>query len=274
VVVESDLDLRYTSAPDRRAQLVRMVEEQGFCTTTELSVALGVSDMTIRRDVRLLVAEGHLRSVHGGVSALPQSALLGSDFRARAAERAGAKAAIAQAAAAMVRDGDAVGLDAGSTALEVAKALPPGLRASVVTHSVPVVTALLGRERIEVTCLGGTLHHESQSFGGPATTAALADLRLSVLYLAASGISAQGVYCGNDFDAVTKRALVAVADRVVLVADSSKFATTAMVRACPLSQVDCAVIDDGVTHEQHQALLDQGVEVVIVPATGGEKEEA
>lgn len=257
-------DLRYGSAGERRTRLQRIVEEQGFCTTAELSKHLGVSEMTIRRDVQRLVQAGQLRSVHGGVSELPQSSMLGSNFSTRVDKFAAEKRAIARASAELVPRGGAVGLDAGTTTLELARAWPPDRNATVVTHSLPNVLALLDNTETPVMMLGGVLHRSSQSLSGPMTQRTLGDLSLQVVFLAASSISERGVFCGNDFDAVTKRSLIEVADRVVLLADSSKFNETAMVRACGFDAIDQVVIDDGINEAQAAMLRDQGVDVQLV----------
>ncbi|MEV0072636.1 MULTISPECIES: DeoR/GlpR family DNA-binding transcription regulator [unclassified Amycolatopsis] len=261
---------------DRRGRIMEIVEEQGYCTTAELSREFDVSDMTIRRDVQKLVADGRLRSVHGGVTALPQTALAGTDFRSRVERMRSTKDAIAEFAARDLPDVGAVALDAGTTTLALALAIPPDARLHVVTPSLAVANTLLAHEYVEIVCLGGSLHHQTQSFAGPATLAAIAELRLRRLYLAASGVNADGVYCGNHFDAMTKRALVDVADEVVLLADSSKFSISAMVRACTLDDVDRIVTDDGIPDPDHEALLAHGVEVSIVSRAEaqGDKEEA
>ena len=265
-VDDGDDDLRYGSAPERRARLQRLVEDQGFCTIAELSHELGVSDMTIRRDIQRMVDDGLLRGVHGGVSALPQSALLGSQFSTRAVRFADEKRAIALAAADLVPVGGAVGLDAGTTTLELARAWPSDRRASVVTHSLPNVLALHDDEYTRVIVLGGVLHQSSQSLSGPMTLRTLEELRLQVVFLAASVISERGVFCGNDFDAVTKRALIEIADRVVLLADSSKFNETAMVRVCGLDVLDHVVMDDGIRSQHQQLLHDHDIQLQVVSA--------
>jgi DeoR/GlpR family transcriptional regulator of sugar metabolism len=145
--------------------------------------------------------------------------------------------------------------------------LPANRRLQVVTHSLPALTALAGRDEIEVVGLGGTLQHISQSFAGPTTLAAVADIRVSTFFMAASGITERGVFCGSDFDAVTKRALMNVTDEVVLLTDSSKFSTTAMVRTCPLEAISAVVVDDGITDEWRARLEGLGVRVIVVSAS-------
>ncbi|MEV6845795.1 DeoR/GlpR family DNA-binding transcription regulator [Actinoplanes sp. NPDC051411] len=255
----------YTSAEDRRAQILEMVERQGFCTITELSAAFEVSDMTIRRDIRMLVDSDDLRSVHGGVTKLKQTEMMGTDFLARTTRMGAAKRAIAERALDFVPRSGAIAVDAGTTTLELATALPADSRVKVVTHSLSVVNALAGRDHIEVICLGGTLHAGTQSFAGAATVAHIGELHVRTLFLAASGLKASGVYCGNDYDAVTKRALVGATDEVVLLTDSSKFSISAMVRACELSELDRVITDDGISEEHLAMLTSHDIEVIVVP---------
>ena len=268
-----DDGLRYGSAPQRRARLQRRVEEQGFATTSELSHFLGVSEMTIRRDVQRLEREGGLRSVHGGVSALPPSELVGSQFTSRELRQADEKRSIALVAAQMVPDQGAVGLDSGTTALELARVWPAERRATVVTNSIPNVLALLDDEHTRVIMLGGELHQNAQTLSGPMTMRCLEDLRLRVVFLSASSVNERGVYCGNDFDAVIKRRLIEVADRVVLITDSSKFEGSAMVRVCGLDTIDSVVVDSGIATTTQQMLRQHGLVVHLADPSTESKED-
>jgi DeoR/GlpR family transcriptional regulator of sugar metabolism len=260
--------LRYGSAPDRRARVLALVEEQGFCSTTELVKALGVSDMTVRRDTQRMADNGLVRIVHGGVSVLPPSALEGSgDYEARGPLMAGAKQAIGRWAARQITPGETFGLDAGTTLLEVARALPANQPLTMVTHSAPAIAEVMRNRTAQVVCLGGDLHHDTLSFAGTQTLLAISQLMIPTLYLAASGIGERGIFCANDFDAITKRALIEVSDRVVLVADSSKFISSAMVRVCGLDSIDQIIVDDGILDSQAQMLEDHHVRVARVQLT-------
>ena len=266
-VDENDDGLRYGSAPARRDRLRRMVEEQGFLTIAELSRQLAVSEMTIRRDVQRLVNDGRLRSVHGGVSALPQSDLLGSQFSSRAVKLGPEKRAIALEAAKLVPPDGAVGLDSGTTTLELARTWPSDRRATVMTNSIPNLLALYDDESTRVMMLGGQFERRSQTLSGPMSLRSLEDMRLTVMFLSASSLSSRGVYCGNDYDAVTKRALIEIADQVVLLSDSTKFEGSAMVRVCGFDAIDVAVMDDGLPHEQAAVLRGHGIDLRLVKAS-------
>lgn len=257
---------RYTSAPERRQRLVKHITEQGYCTTAELSRVFGVSEMTIRRDVSKLVEQGDVRGFRGGVGSLTRRDLVGSDYRLRDLKMGAAKEAIARAALGLIGVNSIIALDAGTTAAQLASILPSDLSLCVITHSFPVVSRLAGHPGTEVICLGGTLHPESLSFDGPATLAAISNLHVQVLFLAATGLGERGVFCGNGFDAITKRALIDVSERVVLIADSSKFQTQAMVRVCGWDAIDTIIVDSGIGEGQRRLLVQQGVNVIVADA--------
>lgn len=249
----------------RQMQLLGIVREQGFCTIGELARLLGVSEMTVRRDIARIEPDAGVRAVHGGVTVLAPQALNGSgSFSSRASFAADSKVAIGRYAAERTPYGRTLAIDAGTTTLQLGNALPLDLTGTVITHSVPLIRALMRHQSLKVLCPGGVLHADSESFEGPITLAALANLHIDVLYLAATSISPTGIYCGNDYDAVTKRSLIDIADRVVLLADSTKFSQTAMVRICTLDRLDEVITDDGVA-PRHVAMVEAaGAHVSVV----------
>lgn len=263
MMAEGDDAFRYTSAPERRQRLVKYITEQGYCTIVELSRVFGVSEMTIRRDVSKLVEHGEVRGFRGGVGSLTRRDQVGSDYRLRDLKMGAAKQAIARAALDLIGVNSIVALDAGTTAAQLAAILPSDRNLCVITHSLPVVSQLAGHPGTEVICLGGTLHPESLSFDGPATLADISNLHVQVFFLAATGLGERGVFCGNGFDAITKRALIDVSERVVLIADSSKFEAQAMVRVCGWEAIDTIVVDSGIGDGLRRLLAQHGVDVII-----------
>ena len=263
MMAEGDDAFRYTSAPERRHRPVVYITEQGYCTVAELSRIFGVSEMTIRRDVSKLVEQGEVRGFRGGVGSLTRQDLVGSDYRLRDLKMGAAKQAIARAAVDLIGGSSVVALDAGTTAAQLAPLLPGDRGLCVITHSFPVVSELAGHAGTEVICLGGTLHPESLSFDGPATLSAISNLHVELLFLAATGLGERGVFCGNGYDAITKRALIDVSERVVLMADSSKFETQAMVRVCGWDAIDTIIVDSGIGDGQRRLLMQHGVNVIV-----------
>jgi len=264
VTTVEDERFRYTSAPERREKLVQYIADQGYCTIGALSEALGVSEMTIRRDVLRLVERGRVCGFRGGVGAVSRQDIVGSDYAYRDLKMGPAKRAIARAAIELVGPASVIALDAGTTTNQVARMMPTDRKLQVVTHSLPAVSSMVGNAGVEIVCLGGILHKESLSFAGPATLAAIDGLQIEILFLAASGISDRGAFCGNGFDAITKRVLIDVAENVVLLADSSKFDIAAMLRICDWDTIDTIVIDDGVTADQVRMFEQHGVQVMAV----------
>ncbi len=252
---------RYTSARERRERMLQFISDQGYCTISELSAVFGVSEMTIRRDVLKLVDRGKARSFRGGVGSLPPQEMIGSDYSFRSVANAKAKNAIALRAIELVVPQSVIAIDAGTTAARLAQVLPDNLDLKAVTNSYPAVASLVANTGVELICLGGTFHRDSLSFE---STRTLSNYQIGTFFLAASGVSARGAFCANSFDAITKRELIEVSERVVLLADSSKFAASAMVKICDWEVIDRLIIDDGVTDEQRRILEQQGVDLDVV----------
>src|SRR5690349_20840863 len=136
--------LRYDSAPERRRAILNAVSDAGFVSVTELTRRLGVSDMTVRRDLRKLALQERVRIVHGGVSALTTSPHPPA-FTGRAEEHATGKQAIGAAVARSLSLTSTLAVDAGTTTYAVVQALPDSFRGTVVTHSIPVMQLMLAR---------------------------------------------------------------------------------------------------------------------------------
>ncbi len=237
-----DSAMRYDSAPQRRRTILGAVGDSGFVSVTELTQRLGVSDMTVRRDLRKLAHQGKVRIVHGGVSALSAS-LHSPAFTGRAEEHAAGKRAIGEAVARSLSLRGTVAVDAGTSTYAAVQALPDTFRGTVVTHSIPVMQLLLTRGIGGVVGLGGELLPASQAFVGPRTVEAVAGLRVQTLLLGAAAVDDRGVYVATDNERPTKLALMAIADRVVLLVDSSKFGASAPVHLCGWDAISTVVTD-------------------------------
>lgn len=226
------------TAAGRRERIRRDLERTGFISVTALTRELGVSDMTIRRDLRRLENEGALRIVHGGAS-LPTS----SDYRLRGMTERAAKALIGQYAANLIEPGSTVLMDAGTTVAQVARYLASDHQGYVITHSVPVIETLLTRMDVQVHCLGGDLMPESRAMIGPTTVENLEKVSAQVLFLGAAAITERGVFVAKDLERATKSAFIRASRRVILVVDHSKFSKFSPVLLSPLDAVDEIVTD-------------------------------
>jgi DeoR/GlpR family transcriptional regulator of sugar metabolism len=258
--------LRYRDASARRTALAELVQQQGFCRVPELSDQLGVSRITVRRDIAILEQHNLVRSAHGGAMALSPAGP-GTHFRLRSDAHTAAKEAIGRAAIEYVNQHATgpLGIDAGTTGFQAARFIAPHAPLTVVTHSLPVMTELAQRPLVEVVAIGGVLHPETQAFAGPSTVAGYAGLRLGTVLLTASAVRDQMMLCGNAFDAETKRQMMAVADQVILLVDASKFEAVAPFQTAELSRVHVVVIDDQAPAALMESLQAQNLRVVVAP---------
>ncbi len=249
--------MRYTEAPARRAELLHRLTAEGYVASARLAAELGVSEMTIRRDLGQLHLEGLARRVTGGAT-LPHD---GETFAVR--DRAGAaeKRAIAAACAGLLGTAATVALDAGTTVAPLADLIAPGT--TVVTHSVPVITACTARDDLDLVAVGGSYQPDTRAFAGPATRAGFDSLLVDVAVLSATGVDASGLLCVNPLDAETKRAMATIAERVVVLVDHTKLGRRAPIRIGSLDLVDVLVTDSGASKEQLERLRDAGLEVVV-----------
>lgn len=231
--------VRYSDAPARRQDLLARLAASGYVSSAEVAAELGVSEMTIRRDLRRLADEGLARRVPGGAS-LPGTG--GAEtFEVRRGSAAPEKRALARAAVALLDDATWVALDAGTTVAELVDLLPD--RLCVVSHSMPVIVGCTAGGSREVVALGGFYEPTTRSFTGPATWNAARELTVDVAVLSCTALDDRGAYSANPADAEVKRALIEVADRVVLLADAHKVGERAAVRFAVPADVDVLVTD-------------------------------
>lgn len=250
-------------ATARRRSILSALRSSGFASITDLARSLGVSDMTIRRDLQKLAEAGEARVVRGGVS-LPEGSLQHTGFDNRAGVNTAAKQRIAERAVDLVALTDSVAVDAGTTTCAVADALPNDFTGCVVTHSVPVIHRLTAsRPDARVVGLGGDLLRASEAFVGPMTVDAATHVRVRLFFLGAAAVDGRGVYVAADTERPTKLALMAAADEVVLLADHTKFATSAPVRLCELDQLSALVTDQEPPEELRDELATAGVTLTI-----------
>ena len=258
--------MRYTEAPARRAELLHRVAEAGYLSSVDAAEQFGVSDMTIRRDLRELAAQGLVRRVAGGASVLVPPT--GTPFEQRRTAAAAEKAAVARAAVGLLDDAGVVALDAGTAVAALATLLPGGL--TVVTHSEPVLLTCTEREDLDLIALGGTYSRPTRSFTGPLTRAGLSELAVDVAVLSATAASATGVYCANASDAETKRAMAAIAKRVVLLLDHGKLGEHAPMRILDLAALDTVIVDAGASEPELTMLRAHCRHVLVAPVSAAE----
>ncbi|MCZ2810098.1 DeoR/GlpR family DNA-binding transcription regulator [Modestobacter sp. VKM Ac-2979] len=250
-------------ARERQARILDELHRHGRVQVGELAELLGVSEDSVRRDLRALSTAGHLQKTHGGAVLLDPARMAWAD---RQDVATAAKDAIAEAAAAanLVQPGDTVVLDAGSTVLALARALTVR-PLSVITNSLDIALLFEADPEVDLTLAGGQWSRHSRYFSGSATAAALARHRADWAFLGACALDPEaGATSVDADDADVKAAMAQVARRTAVLADSSKHDTVAPHLVLPPSGIDLIVTEDEAAAVRWR---DRDVQVLLAPPT-------
>ena len=252
--------------PEERQQAIAtLVTERGRLAVTAVAEQFGVTTETVRRDLALLERAGMLRRVHGGAVPAGALTLVETGLHERHGTRTEAKRAIAAAALDLLprRDGSVL-LDGGTSTAALADVLPADRRLYVATNSVPIAARLSASPAVTLHVLGGRVRGLTQTAVGDATVRAMEDLRVDVAFLGANGITpGHGFSTPDEVEAATKRAMVRSAQRVVVLADSSKLGREHLVRFASVEDVDVLVTDRAADPGVVAELETTGMEVLV-----------
>jgi DeoR/GlpR family transcriptional regulator of sugar metabolism len=256
-------------APERQAQILSLLQQQGRVSVSSLSERFGVSAVTIRNDLSELERRGELVRTHGG-AILPDRDDVELAFTLRSRLHSAQKRAIGSAAAALIGDGEAIAIDASTTALQVAQHIGQRRELTVVTNSLMVAYELADADGVTVVMTGGILRPVSYSLVGEVGTTVLAEFNISTGFFGAKGFTiAEGLTDADNFEAVSKRAMVESCKQVIAVIDGSKWGQVATASFASLKQIDVVWTDRGAPPELVSAVEGQGVQVQIVDADDG-----
>ncbi|MPZ18761.1 MAG: DeoR family transcriptional regulator [Luteitalea sp.] len=225
----------------RKQLILERLRRDGQIVAKAISQELHLSEDTIRKDLRELAQEGRLQRVHGG--ALPASPAV-ADYAGRERLATAGKAAIGRAAARVIQPGQVVILDGGTTALQVARHLPPDLRATVVTHSPTIAVALVEHAAVEVVLIGGKLFKHSIVAVGAAAIEAIARIRADVYFMGVTGIHPEaGLSTGDLEEAHVKRALLRSAAETMVLASTEKLNAASSYVIVPIGEASGLIVE-------------------------------
>jgi DeoR/GlpR family transcriptional regulator of sugar metabolism len=253
---------RFMDASERLSELVEVLRRDGRVDVATAAAEFGTAELTIRRDLDVLVERGVARRVRGGaVNLLMRGEEL--PFAMRTLESADRKRRIAEAVAGLIADGEAVGLDSGTTVTETARALAlAGRRLTAMPMSLHAAMALSGSTSVRLMLPGGEARPGELAMVGPLALAGIGALRFDTVVLGCCGVSPEGHVMAHDLgDAAVKQALLASAGRSVLAVDGAKFGRAALAVVCELAALDVVVTDDTAPEPAVAALRAAGVEV-------------
>ncbi|WP_134500273.1 DeoR/GlpR family DNA-binding transcription regulator [Microvirga pakistanensis] len=254
----------------RRDKIAKAVQRTGYMSVSSIASELGVSDMTIRRDLLDLEKRGLLIRTHGGAVAPSDASQEAFDaeepsFDHRRSRNADAKASIAAAAAGLISPNETIGLDVGSSTLALAEKIADRSDLRIVTNNLRAALRL-GSGGNAVYVIGGLVRGPEMSAIGPSAVEQLRHFGLDCAFIGVSGLSPSGLYDYSPEDTQVKLALMNCAERIVVLCDSSKFERRSLARICDLSAIDALVTDRAPQPNLLDALHAAKVEVVIVDA--------
>lgn len=252
---------------ERRNQIVDLVNKQGSILVTDLSDTFGISEVTIRADLRLLEEKGLLMRFHGG--AARSGNVMDNDIQEIALEERYALASdpkkrIALAAVELVKEGMTILLDSGSTTLLIAEALVGVSNITVITNNLPAAYVLSENKDITLVVIGGTVRHKTHSMHGTIAELSLRGINADIMFVGADGIDAvNGITTFNEGYSISG-VMAEAAHHVVAVLDASKFNRRGFNQVLPLKKIDCVITDASISSANKSALKDTHIQLVIV----------
>lgn len=247
---------------ERHSRIVESVVHSDMLSTEQLAGLLGVSLETIRRDLAQLDDEGRLRRIRGGAARIAPS--VEPAYQQRSTEQLEAKRAIARIAAELIPDNGLTFIDVGTTTLEIARAVRPGLRATVVTTSLPVAAELSTRPAVRVVVAGGEVRPGDQACSGPAAEAYLSTLNPDLALVGSGGIdTSHGLTDFHEAEAAYRRGIVARSARTYAVAVAAKLGSHAPYTVCPLTDLAGVITDGPVPQAMSAAARELGLDLRV-----------
>ena len=244
---------------ERKDEIIRILSNADYVTVDEFSRQLGVSKVTIRSDLSELEQRGLLFRTHGGAM-IPEHGnvrVISNTLKEFAAE----KKRIAKAASSLIENGSTVIIDSGSTTVNMVNYLS-GKEITMVTNSLLAVDVAKQDPSIEVIMLGGSLRRSSMGFIGPMSNLAVSQIHADVMFLGSSGYTNDCIYCTNLVEGEIKKEMMKVSDKVVFLADSSKYGKKAFSSHSIWDDID-VFVTDSIEPSLRDRLNNRGVEIII-----------
>jgi len=249
---------------ERRRRIRELLREEGRVTVDALAARFGISPVTIRADLSILESAGALTRTHGGALSLPDA---DQSLDVKQLQHRAEKQRIAAAAADLIRDGETLILDSGTTTAQIARRIRTlDLKSiNVITNALNIAALLIEVPSVRLIVPGGILRRESNSLSGPMAETALATLRADRLYLGADGVDPQiGVMTPHLAEAELNAKMIGISQQVVVVADSSKFARRNISLIARVEQLHMLITDRAAPQDAVEQLRQRGVEVRLV----------
>ncbi|WP_159864721.1 MULTISPECIES: DeoR family transcriptional regulator [unclassified Raoultella] len=265
---DSSIEKRLAGTSERREQIIQRLRQQGSVQVNDLSLLFGVSTVTIRNDLAFLEKQGIAVRAYGGALICDSSTPgMEPSVEDKSSLNTAVKHNIAKAAVKLIQPGHRVILDSGTTTYEIARLMRQHADVIVMTNGMNVGNALLEAEGVELLMTGGHLRRQSQSFYGDQAEQSLQNYHFDMLFLGVDAIDLErGVSTHNEDEARLNRRMCEVAERIIVVTDSSKFNRSSLHKIIDTQRIDMIIVDEGIPVESLEALRKHGIDVILVNA--------
>jgi len=249
---------------ERRTKILELLEKHGQVAVVDLSKRFKTSEVTIRNDLKDLHTRGLVRRAHGGAVKVT-TVSMDPSLKIKAELHAEEKRRIGVAAANLVKDGDSIILDSGTTTEQIARHIKHKKDLKVITNGLNIAMELFGAKDIQLIFLGGVIRQNSLSAVGHFAEDILAQLSADKLFLAVDACDVEfGLSTPNVEESQVNQAMARIARETILVADSSKFGKRSLSRIAPLSDIDVIITDKNLPAEAQSELRSREIKLVLV----------
>lgn len=249
------------SFSERQQEIRFMLNEHGHLTVSQLAQHFDVSEMTIRRDLKVLSSTGIITREYGGATYSP-SGQSNQNFFNRLGEAEREKTAIGKLAASLIQSGESIILDAGTTTLAVAQNLRQ--QCTVITNSLPIATVLTGQNGINVLVTGGEVRESTYALVGQIAHSTLKSFNVDKLFLGVTGFSLErGLTTTNLFESEVKQSMIHASKEVILVAHSLKFEQVYYHTFADWNQINTLITDNGISPKVKTELEKKGINLLV-----------
>jgi len=249
---------------ERHNKILELISERGKVEVTELSRLFSISEVTIRSDLKDLHKRGLIRRAHGGAVRI-ETVNVDASLNVKASLQADEKQRIGAAAAGLIKDGDSIILDSGTTTQQIAKQIKNRKNLTIITNGINIAMELLGAKDVRLIMLGGMVRQNSYSAVGHFAEDMLKQLNADKLFLAVDAFDLDfGLSTPNPEESKVNQGMVEIATRKILVADSSKFGKRSLSRIVSIKDIDTIITDRGLPLETQTELRSLGVELILV----------
>lgn len=249
----------------RIQQIYELIKRDGQVEISELGKMFNVTEMTIRRDLESLSEMYHIVRTHGGAVLPTGEESTELPYERRVVSQEAQKKRIAMKALSLIKSGQTIFLDSGSTTYYMAENIDNGKDNIIITNGLNLASEMLKRQKLSVVLIGGNLRRNTLSAAGPLAEQQISQFRVEIAFLGGNGLGQDGnVYIGNVAELGIKRAIMKIARKKYLLADSSKYGHESLLHYAAVDEFDGVIIDSELPEEKVQELKDLGANVITV----------